>query len=47
MWSDKGWRIDMKSVREQRGDRAFAIPSPARRTEKNWVLKAIPLIPGK
>ncbi|MGI9289775.1 MAG: Rieske 2Fe-2S domain-containing protein [Gammaproteobacteria bacterium] len=43
-WTEKGWRIDMKSLKEQRGDRAFAIPSPARRTEKNWVQKAIPLI---
>jgi len=46
-WTDKGWRIDMKSLQQQRGDRAFAIPSPARRNEKNWVQKAIPLVPGK
>ena len=44
-WEAKGWRIDMKSLREQRGDRAFAIPCPARRTSKNWVQKTIPLIP--
>ena len=44
-WTDKGWRIDMKSLREQRGDRAFAIPCPARRTSKNWVQKTIPLVP--
>ena len=46
-WTDKGWRIDMQSLQQQRGDRAFAIPSPARRNEKNWVQKAIPLLPGK
>ena len=45
-WADRGWRIDIKSLREQRGDRAFAIPSPARRTSKNWVQKTIPLVPG-
>ena len=43
-WTDKGWRVDMKSLRSQSGDRAFAIPSPARRTSKNWVQKIIPLI---
>ena len=45
-WTDKGWRIDLKSLREQRGDRAFAIPSPARKTSKNWVQKTVPLIPA-
>jgi phenylpropionate dioxygenase-like ring-hydroxylating dioxygenase large terminal subunit len=46
-WDAKGWRIDLKALREQRGDRAFAIPSPGRRTSKNWVLKTIPLLSGK
>ena len=46
-WTERGWRIDLKALREQRGDRAFAIPSPSRRTSKNWVQKAIPLVPGK
>jgi hypothetical protein len=46
-WDTKGWRIDLKALREQRGDRAFAIPGPGRRTSKNWVLKTIPLLPGK
>lgn len=45
-WTERGWRIDMRSLREQRGDRAFAIPCPARRTSKNWVQHTIPLIPG-
>ncbi len=43
-WTSRGWRIDMKSLSEQRGDRAFAIPSPARKTSKNWVQKPIPLV---
>jgi len=46
-WADKGWRVDMKSLRDQKGDRAFAIPCPARRTSKNRVQKTIPLLPGK
>ena len=43
-WANNGWRIDLKALREQRGDRAFAVPSPARRKEKNWVQKPIPLL---
>jgi phenylpropionate dioxygenase-like ring-hydroxylating dioxygenase large terminal subunit len=45
-WEDKGWRINLKTLREQRGDVAFAIPSPARRTSGNWVLDAVPLMPA-
>lgn len=45
-WEDKGWRIDLKTLREQRGDVAFAIPSPARRTSGNWVLDPVPLMPA-
>jgi phenylpropionate dioxygenase-like ring-hydroxylating dioxygenase large terminal subunit len=44
-WTERGWRVDMRSLREQKGDRAFAIPCPARRTSKNWVQKTIPLLP--
>ena len=43
-WEALGWRIDMKKLREQRGDVAFAIPCPARRTEKNWILDEIPRV---
>ena len=43
MWDEKGWRIDWKELQERRGDIAFAIPCPARRTEKNWVLDPVPL----
>jgi phenylpropionate dioxygenase-like ring-hydroxylating dioxygenase large terminal subunit len=45
IWDEKGWRIDWKALQEQRGDIAFAIPSPARRSEKNWVLDEVPLVP--
>jgi phenylpropionate dioxygenase-like ring-hydroxylating dioxygenase large terminal subunit len=43
-WRARGWRIDLKTLRAERGDRAYAIPSPARRTSRNWVLKSVPLL---
>ena len=45
-WEKRGWRIDMKTLRERDGDGdvAYAIPCPTRRTEKNWVLDSVPLI---
>jgi len=45
-WEDKGWRIDQQELRAKRGDVAFAIPSPERREQKNWVLDTIPLMPA-
>jgi phenylpropionate dioxygenase-like ring-hydroxylating dioxygenase large terminal subunit len=45
-WENKGWRIDMETLRNKRGDVAYAIPCPARRTEKNWVLDSVPLLPA-
>jgi hypothetical protein len=44
-WEKRGWRLDLKRLAELRGDVATAIPSPARREEKNWVLDEVPLIP--
>ncbi len=41
-WQARGWRLDLKKMRELRGDVAMAVPSPARRTEKNWVLDEVP-----
>jgi phenylpropionate dioxygenase-like ring-hydroxylating dioxygenase large terminal subunit len=45
-WDQNGWRIDASTWRRRREDKniAFSIPSPARRTEKNWVLDAVPLL---
>lgn len=43
-WRDKGWRIDLKTLRAERGDKAFAIPCPGRHTSGNWVLSPVPLI---
>jgi len=45
-WDANGWRLDYKALQEQKGDIAFAIPSPARREGGNWVLDTVPLKPG-
>jgi len=44
-WDDEGWRIDWQNLQDKKGDIAYAIPSPARRTEKNWILDPLPLMP--
>jgi hypothetical protein len=36
----------MQTLREKAGDVAYAIPSPARRLSKNWVLDPVPLVAG-
>jgi len=43
-WENAGWRINIEQLVKQRGDVASAIPSPARRTSKSWVLDQVPLI---
>jgi len=43
-WDARGWRIDWKELQKKRGDIAFAIPSPGRKTEKNWILDTVPLM---
>ncbi len=43
-WEARGWRIDSKEVRKNKLKVAYAIPSPGRRTAKNWVLDAVPLV---
>ncbi len=45
-FEDRGWRIDRRAFSDQRGDVAFAIPSPLRRQEKHWALDPIPLMPA-
>jgi phenylpropionate dioxygenase-like ring-hydroxylating dioxygenase large terminal subunit len=42
-WEQRGWRIDLKKLREDRGDVAYAIPCPDRRTAGNWVVDEVPL----
>ncbi|MGI9329675.1 MAG: Rieske 2Fe-2S domain-containing protein [Gammaproteobacteria bacterium] len=43
-WDDKGWRIDLKTLRDNKGDIAYSIPCPGRRESGNWVLDAVPLV---
>jgi phenylpropionate dioxygenase-like ring-hydroxylating dioxygenase large terminal subunit len=43
-WEDRGWRLDLDRLHQLRGNAALAIPSPRRRTEKNWVLDEVPLV---
>jgi len=43
-WESRGWRIDMAALARERGNVAYAIPSPRRRTEKNWILDEVPRI---
>jgi phenylpropionate dioxygenase-like ring-hydroxylating dioxygenase large terminal subunit len=43
-WQKRGWRIDLKKIRETHGDVAYAIPSPERRTSKGWILDTIPTV---
>ena len=45
-WERRGWRIDMHALRAKQGDVAMAIPSPGRRSQGNWVLDPVPLIPA-
>lgn len=45
-WEGMGWRIDMRSLRGQKGDVAFAVPCPGRREAGNWVLDTVPLVPA-
>jgi len=45
-WDANGWRIDYKRLQQERGDFAYAIASPDRRTSGNWVLDTIPLQAG-
>lgn len=45
-WENMGWRIDMKAMKDDEGNVAYAIPSPARRESGNWVLDPVPLMPA-
>jgi phenylpropionate dioxygenase-like ring-hydroxylating dioxygenase large terminal subunit len=47
-FDDLGWRIDWQEFKQRQGiDKAYAIPSPARRTSGNWVLDEIPLLKSR
>jgi hypothetical protein len=45
----RGWKIDLDAVNaaHAKGDVIHAIPSPARRIDKGWVLDPVPLVPPK
>ncbi len=43
-WENKGWRIDMNALKKTTGDIAYAVPCPARRGSKNWILDPIPTV---
>ena len=42
-WKKKGWKIDTNELTTNKGKKAYAIPSPARKTQKGWVLDKVPL----
>ena len=46
-WEQKGWRLDTKALKASAADVAYAIPSPERRTSKNWVLDTVPLVTAR
>lgn len=43
-WEDRGWRLDVRQMRDDFDRVAYAIPSPARRQSTGWVMPAVPLI---
>jgi hypothetical protein len=45
-WEDNGWRLDINKIRADKDEVAYAIPSPARRRTKGWVMPAVPLLKG-
>lgn len=44
-WEARGWRIDEEKAATHRSHKIFAIPSPERRTSKNFVIDPVPLRP--
>lgn len=42
-WEARGWRLDVDAMEADRGA-AWAIPSPARRQLRGWVIPAAPLV---
>ncbi len=46
-FDEMGWRIDWEELQRRGYNTAFAIPSPARRKEGNWVVEPVPLMSGR
>jgi phenylpropionate dioxygenase-like ring-hydroxylating dioxygenase large terminal subunit len=45
-WQKRGWRIDWQALKRSEEDAVYAIPSPARRESRNWVLDTLPMMPA-
>jgi phenylpropionate dioxygenase-like ring-hydroxylating dioxygenase large terminal subunit len=45
-FDQRGWRIDIDTMKARKGKVAFAIPCPARRNSGNWVIDPVPLLPA-
>jgi phenylpropionate dioxygenase-like ring-hydroxylating dioxygenase large terminal subunit len=45
-WQARGWRMDIDKIERDRKRVAYAIPSPARREKKGWILQSVPMMPG-
>jgi len=43
-WEARGWRIDFDRIEQTKAEIAYAIPGPARREHKGWVLESAPLV---
>ena len=41
-WDARGWRIDWSELERNKGNVAYAIPSPQRRESGNWILDSVP-----
>ena len=45
-WESQGWRIDTETLQANTSRVGYAIPCPARRTSKSWVIDPVPLVSG-
>jgi hypothetical protein len=43
-WDGLGWRIDFDRLQRESKKVAYAIPGPARREHKGWVLDPVPVV---
>jgi phenylpropionate dioxygenase-like ring-hydroxylating dioxygenase large terminal subunit len=43
-WDARGWRLDTALINRNNNEVAYAIPSPARREQKGWVLDELPMM---
>ena len=44
-WEARGWRIDGAALTAAGQHQAFAVPSPGRRENSDWLLDLVPLLP--